>query len=127
MNATLAHAEDNPSSAIATLHRLKEDINEQVATPLAHTLRMAGGHLTTCQLTRRKHLAKSVKDQQLSRWLEETDETLTHLFPPDVSGAMEASRALRTDGLLSLASRAVSSAHSANRHPTGTSLNSFRG
>lgn len=86
-----------------------------------------GGSFNDLSLKRRKRLAKSIKDQQLSRWLEETQETLTHLFPPDVSGAMEASRAKRMDGLLSLASRAVSTSQSATRHSSGSNPHSFRG
>lgn len=40
---TLAHAEVNLASALATLHCLKGDVNEQVATPLVHALWIAGG------------------------------------------------------------------------------------
>lgn len=42
-NAALADAEENLFSYLNSLCRLKENINEQVATPLAHALWMAGG------------------------------------------------------------------------------------
>lgn len=43
VNAPLAHAEDNPSSALTMLHQLKGDVNNQVVTPTAQALHMAGG------------------------------------------------------------------------------------
>lgn len=126
VNKALAHAEDNPS-ALITLHRLKEDINEQVTTPLTHALHMVGGSFNNLSNKRCKHFAKRMKDHQLGHLLEDTDKTLTHLFPLDVSGAMEAFRARRTDGLLTMASRAVSSAQAASRHASSSSLGSFLG
>lgn len=67
VNAALIHTEDNPSPALATLHRLKEDINENMVTPLTHALRMAGGSFNDLSIKQRKQLAKSVKDQHLAR------------------------------------------------------------
>lgn len=84
------------------------NINNQVMNPLAHALHMARGQFNEFLTKRWKKIAKNVRDSQLSRWLEDTEESLTDLFPGDISVAMDASRARRTDGLLLLASRAVS-------------------
>lgn len=42
-NSAMAVGKDNPKSAVESLHRLCADIDEQVANPLAHALRIAGG------------------------------------------------------------------------------------
>lgn len=49
------------------------------------------------------------QDPHFARWLNDTEEPLTDLFPGDIAAAMDTSRAQRTDEPLFLASRAVSS------------------
>lgn len=127
VNITFTHAEDNLLPALDSLQRLKVDTNEQVATPLAHTLWMAGGSFNNLSTKCCKRLAKGVKDAQLSRCLEETAESLTHLFPEDISGAMEAARARCIDCVVSMVSRTVSAAQAPTRHATASSQASFRG
>lgn len=118
---------DNPNAVVESLYRLKGDINDQVATPLAHALCMAGGNFNELSVKKRKNLAKSVKDPQLARWLEEADESLTKLFLDDVSEAMEASRARRTDGLISFANRAMFASQSTARRAAASNQLSFHG
>lgn len=43
VNAVVALVEDNPQAALDSLPQLHGDINDQLANPLAHALRMAGG------------------------------------------------------------------------------------
>lgn len=93
------------SEALAALH---EDLNAQVAPRLAHALRLAAGYFNDLSVKRRRKLARAVKDTQLSKWLEETPESTSCLFTADVSGALEAARARRMDGLITIASRASS-------------------
>lgn len=94
INAAVALAEDNPPAVVDSLRRLRRDINDRVATPLAHALRMAGWQFNELSIKRRKHIAKSIWEPQLSRWLEDAEDSLTELFPDNIS-----SRDRRTDGL----------------------------
>lgn len=110
VNMAVAVGKDNPRSTVESLHHLCADINEQVANPLAHALHMAGGQFNELSTKQRIRIAKSMWDSQLVCWLEDTEESLTQLFPSDVMAAMEAAMARRTDGLLLLARRTVSTA-----------------
>lgn len=125
--AALAHFKDNPSTALESLAQLKDDINEQVTTPLAHFLQMAGESFNDLSTERRKCLAKSICDPQHSRWLEDTDESLMQFFLADVLGAIEASQAYQTDGLLTLASKAVIASQAPAQHAAASSQASFWG
>lgn len=89
------------------LASLQESVNAQVGPPLAHALRMTGGYFNDLSVKRRRKLARAIKDSQLSKWLDECPESTTSLFAADVAGALDAARARRTDGLLSIASRAA--------------------
>lgn len=66
-----------------------------------------------------------MRDTQLGRWLEKSPETLTDLFPSDVSRALSQGKAWWTDGLLCLASRAVK--QPSNGRPPHSSSLSFGG
>lgn len=90
VNAKLAHKGENRISKLVMLHWPREDMNKQVATPVAHALSMAGDYSNHLSAKRRKCLAESIKDQQLGRWLGADNFSL---FPSDVLGTMGASRA----------------------------------
>lgn len=85
VNAALAMAKDNPPAALDSLKRLRGDINDQVATPLAHALRMAGGQFNELSIKGRKWIVKSVCNPQLSRWLEDAEDSLTDLSSGNMS------------------------------------------
>lgn len=77
----------------------------QVSMPLSYTLRLAGINFNHLSIRRCHHLVKGLHDQQLDLWLENSRESFTGLFPFDVSGALSASQARHTNGLLSQTSR----------------------
>lgn len=85
----------------------KEDINENVATPVVHALSMTGAYFSKISTQRGKKVEKKVFDHHLAHWLEDTLESLTQFFPQDISSAMEAARTHHMDGLLLLGSRAI--------------------
>lgn len=77
INTTLAHVEDNPSSALATLLCLKKDVNGlPLGACFAHGL---GGSFSDLSTKQKKQLAKSIKDQQMNCWVKETNKLL---YPP---------------------------------------------
>lgn len=84
-------AETNPDTAGAALSTLKDKINAQVVAPLAHAFRLAGRCFNNLSGKHCKHIAKGVRDQQVSKWLEATPESTTQLFPDDMDTAMQAS------------------------------------
>lgn len=106
VNALLAHLDNVSAPTQEALNGFKEEINEAVATPLAHTLHMADWYFNKISTDWHKKISKGERDSQLAHWLKDTPESLTQLFPQDISGAMEAARARCTDHLLSSANRA---------------------
>lgn len=56
-------AETNLEAAGAALSMLKDEVNAQVAAPLAHALRLAGGYFNDLSTKRRKRIDKGVRDQ----------------------------------------------------------------
>lgn len=86
---------------------LKDKLDSQVATPLAHALRLVGANFNELSTKRRRRLIKGIRDPQLVKWLEDTKESVSSLFPGDVSAALEAACTCRTDGPISMASRAT--------------------
>lgn len=99
--ALLATDPDHPGNG------LKEDLDALVATPLAHALRLVGANFNELSSKRRKRLLKGIRDPQLAKWLDDSKESILSLFPGDVNAALDAARARRTDGLISIASRAA--------------------
>lgn len=108
VNTALSQAEESPAKAFDCLVTFRDEVNNSVATLLEHLLHMAGGYFSDVSSRRRKQITKDIRDPQLSRWLNDSIKTLTALFPKDISSAKETARARHMDGLLSLASQAVS-------------------
>lgn len=127
VNATIAKADSMDVSVLTeAMTTLQDEVNEQVAVSLTHALRMARDVFNDISSKRRECLIKGVWDNQLSRWLEDAPETLTSLFSDVVAEAMEAARARCTDGLLSLATKAVGGS-STTRFSSHSSSASTRG
>lgn len=62
------HQEDaDPSFASVGLLSLKDEINHQVAAPLAHALHLARGYFNDISSKRHKRIAKGVHNQQLGK------------------------------------------------------------
>lgn len=93
---------------------------------MVHALQLSASHFNDLLTWRRKKIIKGMRDGQLAQWLEDSSETLTELFPSDVSAALVAAQARRMDGLLSLASPAVSQPASSNHLAAAGSTFSFR-
>lgn len=77
-------------------------------------MQLAAGYVNDLSLKRRCKLARAVCDSELAKWLEETPESMMDLLAVDVSGALEATRAHRTDELFTIASRASSQEEAAS-------------
>lgn len=107
MRSALARAETDASAALLEAMALRDEINEQVVVPPAHTLCMVGEFFNDISTKRKRRLDKSVWDTAVPVGFgQDSPETLTSLFHDDMSNAMEVARAHHTDGLLSLASKA---------------------
>lgn len=104
---------ENPGSS------LKDELDSLVATPLAHALRLVGANFNELSTKRRRRLLKGIRDPQLFKWLEDSKESVSSLFHGDVSAALEAARARRTDGLISMASKAARPPTSSISAPRG--------
>lgn len=90
-------ASADPSWVDFPFDTLKEDIISQVATPLAHALHLAGGYFNGLSTRRRRRITKGIQDSQLSKWLEDSHESLTLLFPDNIAPTMAAAQAWQTD------------------------------
>lgn len=113
---------------------LKEELDTLVATPLAHTLRSVDANFNEISTKCCRCLLKGICDLLLVRWLEDSKESVSSLFPGDVAAALEAVHAHRMDGLISMALQAsrpspscTSSAKGKQYEPYSTSCQPFCG
>lgn len=100
-------------AVLDTLTALHDQLNAQLAPPLAHSLRLTAGYFNDLLVCHKRKLARAVCGPQLAKWLKETPESTSALFDADISGVLEATRAQRTDGLISIA-------YPASHHPPPT-------
>lgn len=85
--------------------------------PLANTLCILAAYFNDLS-ERCQKLAHAVKDPQLTKWLDNTPESLSSLFNSDASRPLNALQAWYTDGLTSLASWEACSAPMASASAT---------
>lgn len=67
---TVHRLELDPMAASGTLMTVKDNVNQCMAMPLAHTLKLAGGYFSDLSSKRWKKIAEGFRDQQLGKWLE---------------------------------------------------------
>lgn len=79
---------------------------ESLVAPLAHALRLVAAYFDHLSIKRWHKLAQAVCNTQLAKWLEDTPESTSSLFAADIAEALDAICARRTDGLITISSRA---------------------
>ncbi|ELU01528.1 hypothetical protein CAPTEDRAFT_197948 [Capitella teleta] len=107
----LKEAVQQPSGAVCIkdLHHPRAVISSGVTIMFAHTVRMMASVFNKHSVQRQIKIAMAASDHHLSRWVEESEASVTDLVAEDMEASLEAPIARCTDGLFIVVFQATTS------------------